>query len=94
VKPERIPTIFKEGIEIDLFLQIVTFMKNHINTNMDLCYKMLIAFPKVKRFEIVIKSLIAKEKKDLKSLIDAVNTNATYSKESLEELNKLSSALL
>ena len=29
VKPERIPNIFKEGIEIDLFVEILIFMKNN-----------------------------------------------------------------
>jgi len=93
VKPQRIPQIFKEGIEIDLFLEMVNFLKNDVDKNLELCANIMSVLPKIKRFEIVTKSLISKEKKDLRGLLDKCSNASTrfLSPEQVESLNKFSS---
>jgi len=93
VKPERIPQIFKEGIEIDLFLEIIVFMKNHVDKNVEICAKLLQAFPKIKRFEIVIKSLVSKEKKDVKFLWETVSKAPGIDKTIVTEMSAFYSTL-
>jgi hypothetical protein len=87
VKPERIPQIFKEGIEVDLFLELINFMKNDANKNEELCAKMLQAFPKIKRIEIIIKSLISKEKKDVRSLWENVHKSDKVDQTLKDDIN-------
>jgi len=69
-RPERFEEIFREGIDFDYFMDLIRFGSQIVDTNKQLVVDLLEGMSKVKRFNINVKSMIGKEKKVVKEVVE------------------------